>query len=190
MNASAAVLINHQTALKAVLRALSKHGVAGVGYTNSSLLLRAVAGRHFDLIFVDYEVKGIGLENLLAIIRESQPASKTILYSAARDEVLAYIEKGYVFGFFSNPNNSFEIEQLILIALKEIENQKRLESELERIRRRLKAGSDIEKAKEVLALQKGISLQRAYEAMRRASMDAALPLEEVARRILRKGQEK
>lgn len=181
----AIISISNENCAKIVNNILIQHGIAPILLDEDySSIIRTVRSRYVNLIIMDDDIKGMNIFELLYMIKNTQQAIEVILFSSNHNDLPEYIKKGIVFGYFSLPLNNFEIEQLILSAQRSSRRTYKMQNELEELRSKLKNRIIIEKAKEILARDKNISLDKAYKAMQNLSMNKGILLEKLAQVIV------
>lgn len=181
----AIISISNENCAKIVNNILIQHGIAPILLDEDySSIIRTVRSRYVNLIIMDDDIKGMNIFELLYMIKNTQQAIEVILFSSNHNDLPEYIKKGIIFGYFSLPLNNFEIEQLILSAQRSSRRTYKMQNELEELRSKLKNRIIIEKAKEILARDKNISLDKAYKAMQNLSMNKGILLEKLAQVIV------
>lgn len=181
----AIISISNENCAKIVNNILLQHGIAPILLDEDySSIIRTVRSRYVNLIIMDDDIKGMNIFELLYMIKNTQQAIEVILFSSNHNDLPEYIKKGIIFGYFSLPLNNFEIEQLILSAQRSSRRTYKMQNELEELRSKLKNRIIIEKAKEILARDKNISLDKAYKAMQNLSMNKGILLEKLAQIIV------
>lgn len=181
----AIISISNENCAKIVNNILIQHGIAPILLDEDySSIIRTVRSRYVNLIIMDDDIKGMNIFELLYMIKNTQQAIEVILFSSNHNDLPEYIKKGIIFGYFSLPLNNFEIEQLILSAQRSSRRTYKMQNELEELRSKLKNRIIIEKAKEILARDKNISLDKAYKAMQNLSMNKGILLEKLAQIIV------
>mgnify|MGYP000917325424 CR=1 FL=1 len=181
----AVVCIANKNCVDLVNNILNKHGITSIIiFDDFSALVRTLRSRDVNLVIMDDEMKGMSNDQLLYTIKNTQQAVEVILFSNNHNELYNYIKKGIIFGYFSFPLNNFEIEQLILSSLRSSRRTYKFQSELEELRMKLKSRILVERAKEIVARDKNISLDKAYKAMQTLSMNKGVSLERLAQIII------
>jgi response regulator NasT len=181
----AIICISNEHCAKIVSNIVTQHGIAPILLNDDySSIIRTVRSRHVNLIIMDDDIKGINTFELLYMIKNTQQAIEVILFSSNHNDLPEFIKKGIIFGYFSLPLNNFEIEQLVLSAQRSSKRTYKMQNELEELRLKLKNRIIIEKAKEILARDKNISLDKAYKAMQNLSMNKGVSLEKLAQVIV------
>lgn len=88
MNARTILLIEDDAAIRrAVVDALTSGGYRTVAAENGELGLEAAGSDNFDLVLLDLVLPGIGGLEVLASLRETQPATPVIILTALGEEV-------------------------------------------------------------------------------------------------------
>ncbi|NMC56713.1 MAG: ANTAR domain-containing protein [Eubacteriaceae bacterium] len=181
----AVVCISNKICADLVNSILIKHGINYMSLNDDfSAFLRTIRSRDVNLVIMDDDAKSLSNYQLLYTIKNTQQAVEAILFSNNYNELNEYIKKGIIFGYFSMPLNNFEIEQLILSAVRSSRRTYKLQNELEELKSKLKNRILIEKAKEIVADDKNISLDKAYKAMQSLSMNKGISLEKLAQIII------
>jgi response regulator NasT len=181
----AVVCISNKNCADIVFSILSKHGIGSIVLNDDfSVFVRTLRSRDVNLVIMDDNFKGISNYQLLYMIKNTQQAVETILLSNQYNELNEYIKKGIIFGYFSMPLNNYEMEQLILSAVRSSRRTYKMQNELDELKLKLKNRILIEKAKEIVARDKNVSLDKAYKAMQSLSMNKGISLERLAQIII------
>jgi len=187
----AVVCISNKTCADLVNFILSKHGIKSILLNEDfSVLIRTIRSRNINLVIIDDDIKGIDCCRLLHMIKNIQPAIEVILYSNNHSLLYEYIKEGILFGCFSMPLNNFEIEQLILSSLGASRRTYKMQSELDELKLKLKNRIIIDKAKEIIARNENISLEKAYRAMQNLSMRKGISIYKLAQIIIEDNENK
>ncbi|GEM_PF-6781106 len=181
----AVVCISNKVCADLVVSILTKHGINSLSLIDDfSTFLRTIRSRDVNLVIMDDDAKSLSNYQLLYTIKNTQQAVEAILFSNKHNELNEYIKKGIIFGYFSMPLNNFEIEQLVLSAVRSSRRTYKMQNELEELKSKLKNRILIERAKEIVADDKKISLDKAYKAMQSLSMNKGISLEKLAQIII------
>lgn len=181
---TAAVCMADEVGKNMVCALLKKHGMQVLRYSDTASLLRGIRSRNIDIVVMDEDGNQIQCIDLLHSIKNSQDAVEVILFSERHSELAHYIKKELIFGCFSLPLNRYEMEQLLLGALVNNRRMRKMQREMDELKYRLNRRVLVEKAKEILAEQKNISLEKAHDILIQLSMRRGISLEEIARSIL------
>lgn len=181
----AVICISNKTCADLIGSILIKHGINYISLNDDfSAFLRTIRSRDVNLVIVDDGTKSMSNYQLLYTIKNTQQAVEAILFSNKHNELTEYIKKGIIFGYFSMPLSNYEIEQLILSAVRSSRRTYKLQSELDELKLKLKNRILIEKAKEIIANERKISLDKSYKAMQSLSMNKGISLEKLAQIII------
>jgi response regulator NasT len=180
------MLVDNESARAALLsKALEDHGYQVVArVTPGPSLLSKVAKIMPDMIVIDTDSPDRDILDSMSLLNEHNPMpvvmfadedNETIIQEAIRSGVSGYIAKGV---------DKERVNSIMSVAVARFREYQALKNELRETKDELESKKVIDKAKRLLMLQKKVSEDEAYEAMRKMSMDRNIRMVDVAENII------
>ncbi len=187
---TAVVCMADEGGRKIVDALLKKHGLQVLHFFDTASLLRTVKSRDIEIVILDEEGNHMQFADLLGSIAGSQASAEVVVFSERHSDLGEWIKKELIFGYFSLPWDRYEIEQLLLGALVNSRRIRKMQREMEDLKYKLKRRTLIEKAKEIVAQQRNISLDKAHTILTQMSMRKSISLETIAKSIVENDEQK
>lgn len=180
------MLVDNESARAALLsKALEDHGYQVVArVAPGPSLLSKVAKIMPDMIVIDTDSPDRDILDSMSLLNEHNPMpvvmfadedNETIIQEAIRSGVSGYIAKGV---------DKERVNSIMSVAVARFREYQALKNELRETKDELENKKVIDKAKRLLMLQKKVSEDEAYEAMRKMSMDRNIRMVDVAENII------
>ncbi|QAB15028.1 ANTAR domain-containing response regulator [Hydrogenovibrio thermophilus] len=180
------MLVDNESARAALLsKALEDHGYQVVArVAPGPSLLSKVAKIMPDMIVIDTDSPDRDILDSMSLLNEHNPMpvvmfadedNETIIQEAIRSGVSGYIAKGV---------DKERVNSIMSVAVARFREYQALKNELRETKDELESKKVIDKAKRLLMLQKKVSEDEAYEAMRKMSMDRNIRMVDVAENII------
>jgi len=180
------MLVDNESARAALLsKALEDHGYQVVArVAPGPSLLSKVAKIMPDMIVIDTDSPDRDILDSMSLLNEHNPVpvvmfadedNETIIQEAIRSGVSGYIAKGV---------DKERVNSIMSVAVARFREYQALKNELRETKDELESKKVIDKAKRLLMLQKKVSEDEAYEAMRKMSMDRNIRMVDVAENII------
>jgi len=147
-------------------------------------LMRRILDEEPDVILIDLENPNRDvLEQMFQVSRVVQKPVAMFVDSADRGSIEAAIEAG-VSAYVVDGLRKERVRAIVETSVSRFRAFEKLRVELDETRRQLADRKLIDRAKGILMRQRGLGEDAAYEALRKAAMDANMRLSEVARSVI------
>ncbi|MFO7324399.1 MAG: ANTAR domain-containing protein [Pseudomonadota bacterium] len=147
-------------------------------------LMRRIIDEEPDVILIDLENPNRDvLEQMFRVSRVVQRPVAMFVDSADRGAIEAAVDAG-VSAYVVDGLRKERVRAIVETSISRFRAFEKLRVELDETRRQLADRKLIDRAKGILMKQRGLAEEEAYEAMRKAAMDANLRLSEVARSVI------
>jgi response regulator NasT len=147
-------------------------------------LMRRIIDEEPDVILIDLENPNRDvLEQMFQVSRVVQRPVAMFVDSADRGAIEAAVDAG-VSAYVVDGLRKERVRAIVETSISRFRAFEKLRVELDETRRQLADRKLIDRAKGILMKQRGLAEEEAYEAMRKAAMDANLRLSEVARSVI------
>lgn len=147
-------------------------------------LMRRILDEEPDVILIDLENPNRDvLEQMFQVSRVVQKPVAMFVDSADRGTIEAAIDAG-VSAYVVDGLRKERVRAIVETSVSRFRSFEKLRVELDETRRQLADRKLIDRAKGILMKQRGLGEDAAYEALRKAAMDANMRLSEVARSVI------
>lgn len=147
-------------------------------------LMRRILDEEPDVILIDLENPNRDvLEQMFQVSRVVQKPVAMFVDSSDRDTIEAAIEAG-VSAYVVDGLRKERVRSIVEMSVSRFRAFEKLRVELDDTKRQLADRKVIDRAKGILMKQRALSEEQAYEAMRKAAMDANLRLAEIAQSVV------
>lgn len=147
-------------------------------------LMQRIIDEEPDVILIDLENPNRDvLEQMFRVSRVVQRPVAMFVDSADRGAIEAAVDAG-VSAYVVDGLRKERVRAIVETSISRFRAFEKLRVELDETRRQLADRKLIDRAKGILMKQRGLAEEEAYEAMRKAAMDANLRLSEVARSVI------
>lgn len=147
-------------------------------------LMRRILDEEPDVILIDLENPNRDvLEQMFQVSRVVQKPVAMFVDSADRGTIEAAIDAG-VSAYVVDGLRKERVRAIVETSVSRFRSFEKLRVELDETRRQLADRKLIDRAKGILMRQRGLGEDAAYEALRKAAMDANMRLSEVARSVI------
>ena len=147
-------------------------------------LMRRILDEEPDVILIDLENPNRDvLEQMFQVSRVVQKPVAMFVDSADRGTIEAAIDAG-VSAYVVDGLRKERVRAIVETSVSRFRSFEKLRVELDETRRQLADRKLIDRAKGILMKQRGLGEDAAYEALRKAAMDANMRLAEVARSVI------
>ncbi|MBO8138032.1 MAG: ANTAR domain-containing protein [Desulfotomaculum sp.] len=164
--------------LKEQLNAAGHIVVADVGDARQGI--RYIFQTQPDVIILS---AAVGVQ-LIKLIEEHRVAPVIIICEPYPD-FIAELEKSWVFGLITPDMNEVMVDCVIQLAVNNFKKLCRLEEEVRGLKKTLEERKIIEQAKGLIMEKKGCSERKAFQYLRKLSMDHCIPLAKVAQQVIK-----
>lgn len=180
------MLVDNETLRSAMLsQALNDSGYEVIARIKPGPGLLAQVDKHKpDMIVIDTDSPDRDILESMHLLSEHNPLpvvmfadeeSETIIQEAIRSGVSSYVVKGV---------DMERVNSIMNVSIARFREFQAIKKELEETKSELVDTKMIDKAKHLLMKNKGVSEEKAYEAMRKLSMDANQKISQVAQNIV------
>lgn len=164
---------------------LARQGCDVVGVIDQATLIHdCVLRLKPDVVIVDSESPTRDTLENLATLNAQMPRPVVMFSEDASDDPLRRALKAGVSAYVVADLRPERLAPVLQVAIARFEQDLALRQELSRAQAQLSARKSIERAKGILMSEMGLDEDAAYKRMRRLAMDRAVPLAEVADRII------
>jgi response regulator NasT len=147
-------------------------------------LMRRILDEEPDVILIDLENPNRDvLEQMFQVSRVVQKPVAMFVDSSDRDTIEAAIEAG-VSAYVVDGLRKERVRSIVEMSVSRFRAFEKLRVELDDTKRQLADRKVIDRAKGILMKQRALTEEQAYEAMRKAAMDANLRLAEIAQSVV------
>ena len=147
-------------------------------------LMRRILDEEPDVILIDLENPNRDvLEQMFQVSRVVQKPVAMFVDSADRGTIEAAIDAG-VSAYVVDGLRKERVRAIVETSVSRFRSFEKLRVELDETRRQLADRKLVDRAKGILMKQRGLGEDAAYEALRKAAMDANMRLSEVARSVI------
>jgi response regulator NasT len=147
-------------------------------------LMRRILDEEPDVILIDLENPNRDvLEQMFQVSRVVQKPVAMYVDSSDRDTLEAAIEAG-VSAYVVDGLRKERVRSIVEMSVSRFRAFEKLRVELDDTKRQLADRKVIDRAKGILMKQRALTEEQAYEAMRKAAMDANLRLAEIAQSVV------
>lgn len=139
-----------------------------------------------DLILMDVNLWGVNVHETGSLIERERLSTVVYMTANPNRDFVEKLKHMKVFAYITKPINPVQLIQIVEFSLINSSRMITLEKRVERLENSLSARKNIEKAKGILMDRLGISEQKAYEHIRKSSMDQRVTIEKAAQKIFEK----
>lgn len=147
-------------------------------------LLGPVAQVNPDIILIGADFPGQAMLNCVASLKENHPCPIVMFSQDERSETIQAATRAGVFAYTVGKLTNVRVRTIIEAAVVRFSEFRALQRELEKTKTSLAERKIIERAKEVVAQQRGCSAAEAYQVLRKMAMNRRKRLAEVAQEVL------
>ncbi|WP_210366978.1 response regulator [Bacillus sp. REN3] len=143
-----------------------------------------------DLIIMDIKMPKLNGLKASEIISNRTNTPILLLTAYSQKEFVAKAKEANILGYLVKPVTEASLIPAVEIAMKQAENANAFREKIIKLDKKLQGRKMIEKAKGILMTRLNVSEDKAFQKMRKISMDKQLPLERIARKIIHKYEAK
>lgn len=147
-------------------------------------LLGQVAQVDPDIILIGADFPGQATLNCVALLHENHPCPMVMFSQDERPETIQAATRAGVSAYAVGELTGARVQTIIEAAIARFSEFRALQQELEKTKMSLAERKIIERAKEVVAQQRGSTEAEAYQALRKMAMNRRKRLAEVAQDVL------
>ena len=151
---------------------------------NIQLMLEKAQGHCPDLIIVSMELPDEDTIEQLVSLKENYPTPVIVFSEKDTPQLVQKVVKAGVSAFIVNDVQASRLPSIINIAMARFHENQSLVKELTSTKAKLAERKTLAKAKGLIMMQKGLSEEEAYTALRKMSMDKGLSIVKVAERVI------
>lgn len=175
-----------QTSRKNIKNILTKRGYRTYQASDGSGAMRVARGIEPDLVLMDVNLWGTNVFETGRLIERKGLSTVIYLTAQPNREFTEKLKSMKVFAYITKPVNPAQLIQIVEFSLVNSNRIAILERQVQKLEHSLSARKDIERAKGILMDRLGITEKKAYEHIRKMSMDAGIPIEVTARNTIAK----
>ena len=143
-----------------------------------------------DLILLDTSIRGINTKQLIEIIETDQLSKVVLMTESINDDFHQLLNEATLKKFIKKPIDRSKLVQEIEVSLAAISEAKKTKSQRDRELTDGAKAAAIIKAKELLMSKWHLTEDQAYSYLRKKSMNHSVPIEYIAKAVVKKYQEK
>jgi response regulator NasT len=143
-----------------------------------------------DLILLDTSIRGINTKQLIEIIETDQLSKVVLTAESINDDFMHLLDETTLKKFVKKPVDRSEMMQVIKTSLEEISEAKKAKSQRDRELTDSAKAAAIVKAKELIMSKWNLTEDQAYAYLRKKSMNYSVPIEYIAKAVIKKYQPK
>lgn len=151
---------------------------------HQSATLRLIRSRLPEIVIVDGDCKDINIIELAEVLEEDPISALIVLTNHITGQ---YIDKAKNYWYFFYGVKQLPDSMLasnIDVAYASFRRSKKMEQEIDKLKKTLETRKLVDKAKGILMMKKDMSEDQAFRYIQKLSMDKSLPMKEVANAII------
>lgn len=137
-----------------------------------------------DLAVMDYDLPPQNGFEVTRIALEDNLCDVVLIVNNEQKHSLEYMKSGYDFATVTKPMNRDSFVNTVELVIRSRKKIKKLENEIEQLKKTLDIRKDIEKAKGLLMQHLNLTEEQAFRRMQKMSMDRGIPMREIAKAII------
>ncbi|MBO8168885.1 MAG: ANTAR domain-containing protein [Thermoanaerobacteraceae bacterium] len=179
------VAVKDKTVLDKVKQILVRDGHQVVGEAeDGNTAIRLIRSTAPDLVIADADLPGLNGLEVAKIAYEDNVAPSVVLLSHWQREYIEREADPWLLAWLIKPVTETNLIASIGIALRNYERIQELEKEVAQLKEKIETRKLIERAKGILMETKQISESKAYNLIRKQSMNKCIPMRQVAEAII------
>jgi len=184
-NANSVLLVSEDIhASQDLKQGLYDSGVSEIHqFSTSENFLAALNSLHVDFIVLDIEKSNDDLFERISVVDSHCPTPVICFSQDADSEVIANSVKSGVSAYIVDGKSPERIKPIMEVAFQRFKACQAMRKELHLVKDKLSERATIEKAKGLLVIEKGLTEDEAYSAMRKMAMDQGKRISIIAHEI-------
>lgn len=183
------LIVEHQVSIRTkVCTWLSQEGYAIFECKDAFKTLRLARQILPDLILLDTSIRGINIKQLIEIIETDQLSKVVLTTDSLNDDFEHLLDETTLKKFVKKPIDRNTLMTQVEEALHEISEAKKAKSQRDREITDSAKAAAIVKAKELLMSKWNLTEDQAYAYLRKKSMNYSVPIEYIAKAVIKKYQ--
>ena len=170
--------------LTQILEAVPYEVLAPLPLKPQEVLPEQVAQRHPDILLIGADFPGQAVLKGMAFLSENYPCPTVMFSEDACAETIQSATRAGVSAYVVGKLTEARVRTIIEAAVARFRERQALQRELEKTKASLAERKIVERAKEVVAQQRGCSEAEAYQVLRKMAMNRRKRLAEVAQDVL------
>lgn len=139
-----------------------------------------------ELVIMDVALQGANAYDTARILEDDKITTVLFITANPNKLLMDRLERMNLYAYLTKPVNPLQLIQLVEFSIMNTGKIKNLSQKIEELETTLESRKIIERAKAILIHRLSITEEEAYRRMRKKSMDACMPMEILAKKILAK----